>query len=65
VCGEAGSVYRQPSPPLCALQVEEEARAVFNCLSTFENIVETDPSIAEQVGKVRVRVGLRDGARVS
>eukprot|EP00983_Pelagomonas_calceolata_P037052 1136164-Pelagomonas_calceolata.AAC.5 len=34
------------------LQVEEEAKAVFNCLNTFENMVETDPSVAEQVGMV-------------
>uniref|UniRef100_A0A7S3R3A3 Beta-catenin-like protein 1 N-terminal domain-containing protein n=1 Tax=Dunaliella tertiolecta TaxID=3047 RepID=A0A7S3R3A3_DUNTE len=30
-------------------KVEEEAKAVFNCLNTFENMVETDPSVAEQV----------------
>jgi len=32
-------------------QVEEEAKAVFNCLNTFENMIETDPSVAEQVRK--------------
>jgi hypothetical protein len=32
----------------CA-QVDEEAKAVFNCMCTFENMVETDPSVAEQV----------------
>ena len=29
--------------------MDEEAKAVFNCLNTFVNMVETDPSVAEQV----------------
>jgi hypothetical protein len=35
------------------LQVEEEAKAVFNCLCTFQNMVETEPNVAEQVRALR------------
>jgi beta-catenin-like protein 1 len=35
--------------------VEEEAKAVFNCLTTFQNMVEVEPQVAEQlVDKTRL-----------
>ncbi|GAX82009.1 hypothetical protein CEUSTIGMA_g9437.t1 [Chlamydomonas eustigma] len=36
-------------------KVEEEAKAVFNCLTTFQNMVEVEPKVAEQlVDKTRL-----------
>lgn len=34
----------------CPVQVEDEAKAVFNCLAIFENLVEVEPAVGEQVG---------------